>query len=92
MMLKTAGGLGMAQIDWVDAKAEGVCHGLPYDTQLVSINGVEVLFWIGDLTISNETKALLARAKCEMKMQRDCVRFIYCRGKPSGYWANENYG
>ena len=87
---RTHFGLGMTRIDHPDRKAESNCLDLPYDTQLALIDGVEVLFWIGDLPANAETNMRLSEAKKKMKRRGVCVHFVYCEGHPSGYWANEH--
>jgi hypothetical protein len=44
--------------------AEGLCDGIPYDTDLVSINGVAIHFWYGDRTPTpEEVQPVLATAR-----------------------------
>lgn len=72
-----------------EAKAEGICKSLPYDTELVSINGVSVHFWTGSLE-GAALNATLDRAIDAIVSRRDVVRVQYCSGQPAGFWAHED--
>jgi hypothetical protein len=67
--------------------AEGKILGFPYDTQLVSIDGVTMHIWFGDTPITDE---LLAKVKTAANNQRDVVSFTYSTGEPTKFWANED--
>ena len=80
-------------IEHVEEKAEGDCLGLPYNTEIISSQGCEVLFWLGERDPkAPETKALLERAIRIARYWRDVVRVIACPGQPTGYWARDNMG
>jgi hypothetical protein len=76
-------------IGHVQAKAEGRIAGFPYDTQLVSSEGVAFHVWLGDIP-PNPT--LLAKLERRARKQRDIVTFTYGPGEPTGFWANEDFG
>lgn len=82
------------QIDHTDHasdKAEGDCLGFPYNTELVSSEGVSILFWLGDRDRSDpRTEELLQRTLLEAIRNRNIVRASCCPGLPSGYWAHQN--
>jgi hypothetical protein len=72
-------------------KAEGDCLGFPYNTELVSSQGVGILFWLGDRDRSDPgTEELLERALLEAIRNRNIVRASCCPGSPSGYWAHQD--
>jgi hypothetical protein len=64
--------------------AEGNCLGLPYDTDLVSINGVSVHFWV-----EGDDQQLAAAAE-RITRERDVVGITWSKGKPKGFWAHED--
>lgn len=68
-------------------RAEGLCNGLPYTTELVSSEGVSVHFWTGDLNGDHLTEAL-AIACDTIRRKRDVVRIQYSTGEPTGFWAH----
>lgn len=70
-------------------RAEGTCKGLPYNTELASINGVEVHFWTGDLK-GAELENALAAASDAIRWRRDVVGITYSAGAPAGFWAHED--
>lgn len=70
-----------------EAKAEGLCGGVPYDTQLVNINGVNIHFWLGDTEPFGEQLAKLVRIA---QRNRDIVSATWSPGHPTGFWAHEN--
>lgn len=72
-----------------DEKAEGVCKGLPYNTDLVSINGVNAHFWVGNRTES-EREAALAIAIPAIRNERDVVSVSWSEGEPAGFWAHQD--
>lgn len=69
-------------------RAEGLCLGVPYNTELVSINGVCIHFWLGTLRVTAE---LLRKLRSHASHQRDIVRATYSSGKPTGFWAHEDF-
>ena len=72
-------------------KAEGDCLGFPYNTELVSSEGVSILFWLGDRNRSDPgTEELLQRALLQAIRIRNIVRASCCPGSPSGYWAHQD--
>ncbi len=78
------------QIEPPDArKAEGTCNGLPYDTELVCVDGVAIHFWVGPTPPSPaRLQALLATAR----QHRDIVGATYSLGSPVGFWAHATIG
>jgi hypothetical protein len=69
--------------------AEGLCDGIPYDTDLVSINGVAIHFWYGDRTPTpEEVQPVLATAR----RHRDIVGCTFSAGAPTKFWAHEDIG
>lgn len=73
-------------VDNPKTKAEGLCNGLPYDTQLVNINGVNIHFWVSDPYDSMQLPAALSKAINE----RDIVSATWSLGEPTGFWAHQN--
>ena len=72
--------------DHVPGKAEGRCLGVPYNTELASINGVSIHFWIGpDGDCSTERLAVLVACA---RSHRDIVRAQYSMTNPDGFWAS----
>jgi hypothetical protein len=79
------------QIETPETKAEGdaiVAAGcFPYDTQLVSSQGVSMHFWLGDTPLSEALQGQLEKLG---RSERDVVYFTYSAGHPSGYWAHQD--
>lgn len=75
------------RIDRLDDKAEGRCLGVPYNTELVSINGCSVHFWLGDEVPTEQRLAALLRCT---RNNRDIVRATWSDGQPTAFWANED--
>jgi len=75
----------MRQVPPLDDKAEGTCGGFPYNTELASINGVAVHFWVGDYPV--QAPALQA-AERKIRGARDVVSVTWSYGHPSGFWAH----
>lgn len=72
-------------------RAEGDCIDFPYNTELVSSQGVSILFWLGDNDPKqNEVKTALERALRVARNNRDVVCAIACPGNPLSYWAHNN--
>ena len=74
-----------------DIKAEGDIgpkgNAFPYNTELVSINGVHMHMWMGDTTPTDDQLAGLERLA---RNTRDIVRMTWSPGAPVGYWAHQN--
>lgn len=70
----------------LEGKAEGVCCGLPYDTELVSSAGVSIHFWCGEFF----DEALLETALSAARAARDVVRATASLGAPTGFWAHND--
>ena len=73
--------------DLLEDRAEGRCLGHPYNTELASINGVSIHFWLG---ATDPTPELLARLEQVARRHRDIVRLTYSHGEPAGFWANQD--
>ena len=69
-----------------EGKAEGLCGGLPYSTDLVSSAGCSILFWCGDAF----DDALLEKALSKARGSRDVVYAVASLGQPDSYWAQED--
>lgn len=67
-------------------KAEGMCGGFPYNTELASSAGVSICFWYGD-TYDEER---LQRALHKARNARDVVMALASPGQPTGFWAHQN--
>lgn len=76
----------MRNIPCPKRKAEGMCEGFPYDTELASIDGVVIHFWLGNVPSKTLAKKLLKEAK----RHRDIVGMTYSDGMPTGFWAANN--
>jgi len=75
--------------------AEGLCEGLPYDTELAGPDGVYVHFWVSpelEAKGAEEVKQALDRALTQIRRQRDVVEARYSVGTPDRYWNHANYG
>lgn len=71
-------------------KAEGLCCGVPYDTQLVSSDGVAVHFWL--TFVSSAALTHLERCIRVVRNHRDVVAVTYSAGEPTGFWARSDIG
>lgn len=67
-------------------KAEGLCEGLPYTTELVSSEGVAVHFWVGE----EYDKAKVALALHKARNERDVVCASWSYGQPASFWAHSD--
>lgn len=67
-------------------RAEGLCCGLPYSTELVSAEGCSIHFWCGD----SFDEVLLKKALRTACNNRDIVRAIASLGQPTGFWARQD--
>ena len=70
-------------------KAEGICCGYPYNTELANINGVSIHFWVGDDTPDPDRLQHVLDQACHA---RDIVYATYSHGHPAGYWAHSDIG
>lgn len=76
--------MNVRQVEWLNDRAEGRCDGVPYNTELVNINGVSIHFWFGDETPSTErVESVLSLARSH----RDIVRAQWSPGEPTSFWA-----
>jgi len=78
----------MKRIALLDDKAEGLCLGYPYNTELVNADGVCIHFWLGE----DATPELAARLLKCAKRERDIVGCTWSEGAPSGFWAKQHIG
>ena len=69
-----------------EGKAEGLCCGLPYDTQLVSSAGVSILFWCGESFDDADLQKALHTARSNW----DVVCAYASLGQPTGFRANQD--
>lgn len=67
-------------------KAEGLCDGIPYDTELAGPDGVSICFWYGD----DYDEERLQRALEKARADRDIVRAIASPGQPTKFWAHHD--
>ena len=67
-------------------RAEGMCCGLPYNTDLVSSAGCSILFWCGDAF----DESLLQTALSKARGSRDIVYAVASLGQPTGFWAHQD--
>lgn len=70
----------------LDAKAEGVCCGLPYNTELASSAGCSIHFWCGEAFDGD----LLQEALGKARRDRDIVSASASLGQPAGFWAHQD--
>lgn len=73
-------------IDIPTEKAEGKCRDFPYNTNLVSAEGVQIHFWVGAKYDVDQVADALSRAR----NARDIVSATWSFGEPSGYWTNQD--
>ena len=66
---------------------EGLIGGVPYNTDLVNINGCRIHFWLGDMATLDRARHLRQAAE----RQRDIVSCTYSGGQPDGFWAASNF-
>lgn len=71
----------------LEDKSEGDCCGFPYATELASINGVSIHFWVGDGPADMDA---LQRALNRARGHRDIVSASWSAGHPTGYWAHND--
>jgi hypothetical protein len=78
-----------------DQKAEGMVrdHNLPepvpYNTELVSSQGVSIHFWMGRHA---EDETALALCVHIARRNRDIVGVTFSEGDPDGFWAGVDMG
>ncbi len=67
-------------------KAEGLCNGMPYNTDICSSAGCSIHFWTGldDSEVARE--AALRRAQ----NARDVIYATWSFGLPDGFWASQD--
>lgn len=73
------------KIETPDTAAEGLCGGVPYNTELVSISGVAIHFWLG-----NNNEGMVPTLEAIARRNRDIVGVTYSSGMPSGFWAHQD--
>lgn len=77
-------GRNVRRIPCPKTKAEGLCDGVPYDTQIVSADGCCVHFWMGaDSKNTERLRKLIGIAK----NNRDVVEVTFSDGEPDGFWT-----
>ena len=74
------------QDDVRDDRAEGMCGGLPYATDLVSSDGCSIHFWCGDAF----DEVLLNEALRKARNARDVIKATASLGQPTGFWAHQD--
>lgn len=67
-------------------RAEGLCAGLPYDTELAGSAGCSIVFWCGEAYDDDKLQAAVKAARRE----RDIVYAIASLGQPSAFWAHQD--
>lgn len=70
----------------LEDKAEGMCGGFAYNTELAGPGGVSICFWYGDTY--DEAKLQLALHKA--RNARDVVRALASPGQPTSFWAHQD--
>lgn len=68
-------------------KAEGYCDGFPYATELASIDGVSIHFWVGAQSVTEEQ---LQAALKKARRARDIVSASWSEGMPTAFWAQQD--
>ena len=69
-----------------EGRAEGLCAGLPYDTELAGSDGVSIIFWCGD----SFNEEALQKALHHARNARDVVQAVASLGQPSSFWAHQD--
>lgn len=67
-------------------KAEGLCNGLPYNTELVSSAGAHIHFWVG----RERDERQLLKAVLAAQYARDIVKITWSTGEPDGFWTHQD--
>ena len=67
-------------------RAEGLCCGLPYNTELASSAGCSIHFWCGE----SFDEELLQKALHTARNNRDIVYALASLGEPTGFWAHQD--
>jgi len=70
----------------LDDRAEGLCCGLPYNTELASSAGCSIHFWCGESFDEN----LLQKALVKARHNRDIVCALASLGQPTSFWAHQD--
>ena len=70
----------------LDDKAEGMCLGTPYTTELVNCDGVCIHFWFSERPAAAALMPHLGYAR----RHRDIVRATWSHCHPAGFWAHQN--
>lgn len=79
------------RIDDPESKAEGLCDGVPYDTNLVNADGISIHFWMGEIP-AEERAATLRSLLRTARDNRDVVDCTWSEGMPTGFWAHQDMG
>lgn len=75
----------ITQVDTPETKAEGLCAGIPYNTDTYNSQGCSIHFWVG----SEPNEPALRFALHRARNARDVVMATWSLGQPTGFWANE---
>lgn len=67
-------------------KAEGLCAGLPYNTELSSSAGCSIHFWCGESFYDQKLEQALKVARAH----RDIVSASASLGLPTSFWAHSD--
>jgi hypothetical protein len=70
----------------LEGRAEGMCGGFPYDTELAGPDGVSICFWYWDTYDEAALQAALAKAR----NARDIVYAVASPGQPKSFWAHSD--
>ncbi|MPR09279.1 hypothetical protein [Microvirga tunisiensis] len=74
------------RVSGCNSKAEGLCDGVPYNTELANINGVSIHFWLGDKDAS-----LLPGLIDTAQRHRDIVYATYSiSDAPPAFWTHND--
>ena len=76
------------RVPWLNAKAEGTCCDVPYDTEIASSEGCTIHFWLGT---REPTDKLLSQLEAIATLHRDVIGIYYSEGEPTGYWAHADF-
>lgn len=67
-------------------KAEGMCGGLPYNTELAGSGGCSIVFWYGDTYDAEKVAQALNKAR----RARDILYALASPGEPVSFWAHQD--
>lgn len=70
----------------LEDKAEGLCCGLPYNTELASIAGCSIHFWCDEAFDDD----LLQEALEKARRNRDIIYASASLGQPTKFWAHQD--